>query len=99
VPCLVRADCDDAGEVSLAENVARIAMHPANQVVAFTKLAEVGQSVSSVAARFGLSERRVEQRLRLGNAAPELLDTYRADEIDLEVLKAFARCKSRMVNC
>ena len=32
----------------------------------------------------------VEQRLRLGNAAPELLDAYRANEIDLEVLKAFA---------
>ena len=90
VPCLVRADGDDAGEVSLAENVARIAMHPADQVVAFTKLVQAGQSVSSVAARFGLSERLVEQRLRLGNAAPELLDAYRADEIDLEVLKAFA---------
>ena len=37
-----------------------------------------------------VSERVVEQRLRLGNAAPELLDAYRADEIDLEVLKAFA---------
>ena len=90
VPCLVRTDGDDAGEVSLAENVARIAMHPADQVVAFTKLVQSGQSVSSVAARFGLSERLVEQRLRLGNAAPELLDAYRADEIDLEVLKAFA---------
>ena len=90
VPCLVRADGDDAGEVSLAENVARIAMHPADQVVAFTKLVQAGQSVSSVAARFGLSERLVEQRLRLGNAAPELLDAYRNDEIDLEVLKAFA---------
>ena len=65
-------------------------MHPADQVVAFTKLVQAGQSVSSVAARFGLSERLVEQRLRLGNAAPELLDAYGADGIDLEVLKAFA---------
>ena len=68
----------------------RIAMHPADQVVAFTKLVQSGQSVSSVAARFGTSERIVEQRLRLGDAAPELLDAYRADGIDLEVLKAFA---------
>ena len=91
VPCLVRADGDvEPGEISLAENVVRIAMHPADQVVAFTKLVQSGQSVSSVAARFGLSERLVEQRLRLGNAAPELLDAYRADGIDLEVLKAFA---------
>ena len=78
VPCLVRDSDVEPAEVSLAENVVRIAMHPADQVVAFTKLAEAGQSISSIAARFGLSERLVEQRLRLGNAAPELLDAYRA---------------------
>ena len=55
-----------------------------------SELTEAGQSVSSIAARFGLSERLVEQRLRLGNAAPDLLDAYRADAFDLEVLKAFA---------
>ena len=90
VPCQVRAGDADPAELSLAENVIRIAMHPADQVVAFSKLADAGQSVSAIAARFGASERIVEQRLRLGNAAPELLDAYRADEIDLEVLKAFA---------
>ena len=89
VPCLIAADPDIAGELSLAENVVRIAMHPADQVTAFTKLADAGLSVAAIAARFGMSERLVEQRLRLGNAAPELLDAYRADEIDLEVLKAF----------
>ena len=90
VPCQVRSGDAESGEISLAENVVRVAMHPADQVVAFTSLARAGQQVSSIAARFGLSERLVEQRLRLGNAAPELLDAYRADEIDLEVLKAFA---------
>ena len=90
VPCQVRDGDTESGEVSLAENVMRVPMHPADQVVAFTKLVQAGQPVSSIAARFGASERVVEQRLRLGNAAPELLDAYRADEIDLEVLKAFA---------
>ena len=90
VPCLVAADPDMAGELSLAENIIRIAMHPADQVVAFTKLADAGLSVAVIAARFGTSERLVEQRLRLGNVAPDLLDAYRADEIDLEVLKAFS---------
>ena len=90
VPCQVRSDDVEPGEISLAENVVRIAMHPADQVTAFAKLVQAGQSVSAIAARFGVSERIVEQRLRLGNATPELLDAYRADEIDLEVLKAFA---------
>ena len=90
VPCLVAADPAMAGELSLAENVVRIAMSPVDQVVAFTKLADAGLSVAVIAARFGTSERMVEQRLRLGNIAPDLLDAYRADEIDLEVLKAFS---------
>ena len=90
VPCQIRSGDVEPAELSLAENVVRVAMHPADQVVAFSKLVQAGQPVSSIAARFGVSERMVEQRLRLGNAAPELLDVYRANEIDLEVLKAFA---------
>ena len=89
VPCLIATN-GDAGELSLAENVVRIAMHPADQVVAFSELAGSGVTVAAIAARFGVSERIVEQRLRLGNAAPELLDAYRAEAIDLETLKAFA---------
>ncbi len=90
VPCQVLPGEVDADEISLAENVVRIAMHPADQVVAFTKLAEAGQTVASIAARFGASERTVEQRLRLGGVAPDLLHALRAGEIDLEILKAFA---------
>ena len=89
VPCKIAAN-GNAGELSLAENVVRIAMHPADQVVAFSQLAKSGATVAAIAARFGVTERLVEQRLRLGNAAPELLDAYRADEIDLETLKAFS---------
>ena len=90
VPCMVVDDTASSSELSLAENVVRIAMHPADQVTAFTTLAESGITVSSIAARFGISERLVEQRLRLGNAAPELLDAYRNGAIDLETLKGFA---------
>ena len=89
VPCKI-APNGNAGELSLAENVVRIAMHPADQVVAFAALAGAGVTVAAIAARFGVSERTVEQRLRLGNAAPELLDAYRAENIDLETLMAFA---------
>ena len=89
MPCKIAAN-GNAGELSLAENVVRIAMHPADQVVAFSQLAKSGATVAAIAARFGVTERLVEQRLRLGNAAPELLDAYRADEIDLETLKAFS---------
>ena len=65
-------------------------MHPADQVEAFRRLADAGSTAAAIAARFGVSERTVEKRLRLGNAAPVLLEAYRADEIDLDTLMAFA---------
>ena len=52
-------------------------------------MAEAGVTVAAIAARFGLAERLVEQRLRLGGVAPELLDAYREQEMDLDTLKAF----------
>ncbi len=90
VPCRIVGNGAIDSELSLAENVIRVAMHPADQVQAFGTLADAGASVADIAARFGVSERIVEQRLRLGNAAPEILNSYREGEIDLETLKAFA---------
>ncbi len=90
VPCLMVDNAARESELSLAENVVRVAMHPADQVQAFGALAEAGASVADIAARFGVPERTVEQRLRLGNAAPELLDAYREGDMDMDTLMAFA---------
>ena len=90
VPCRVVDDTAPESELSLTENVVRAAMHPADQVEAFAGLADGGATVADIAVRFGVAERLVEQRLRLGNAAPVLLDAYREGDIDLEVLTAFA---------
>ena len=90
VPCHMIGGIVAAEEVSLAENSVRAAMHPADQVEAFRRLADAGSTADAIAARFGVSERTVEKRLRLGNAAPVLLEAYRAGEIDLETLMAFA---------
>ena len=90
VPCRMIGSIVAAEEVSLAENSVRAAMHPADQVEAFRRLADAGSTAAAIAARFGVSERTVEKRLRLGNAAPVLLQAYRAGEIDLDTLMAFA---------
>ena len=90
VPCRVDGSDTPPGELSLAENVVRVAMHPADQAEAFGRLAAGGASASAIAARFGVSERVVAQRLRLGNAAPALLDAYRAGALDLDTVQAFA---------
>ena len=90
VPCRVDTGDTPPAELSLAENVVRVAMHPADQAQAFGRLAAGGASAAAIAARFGVSERVVAQRLRLGNAAPALLDAYRAGALDLDTVQAFA---------
>ena len=89
VPCLV-VDNDAAGESSLAENAVRIAMHPADQVVAFSRLAAEGATSEQIAARFGVAERTVQKRVRLGSLPAEIIDAYRARRINADTAEAFA---------
>ncbi len=89
VPCLL-VDKDAATESSLAENVVRIAMHPADQVVAFSKLAADGATAEQIAARFGVAERTVQKRVRLGGLPDEVLAAYREGRINTDTAEAFA---------
>ena len=90
IPCIVASSDTPAEEISLAENTVRLAMHPADQVTAFSKLLDAGASVSEVATRFGVSQRLVKQRMRLGNVAPEIIQAYRDERLDMETLQAFS---------
>jgi ParB family chromosome partitioning protein len=90
IPCLLTAGEIDPAELSLAENVVRAPMHPADQFEAFKSLIEGGASVADVAARFGIAESTVARQLKLGRLSPVILDAYRNGEIDLEDAQAFA---------
>jgi len=90
VPCRVLHRTDDATEISLTENVVRAPMHPADQFEAFRDLIDAGSSVADVAARFGISETAVKQRLKLARVTPQVFDAYRAGELTLEQVQAFA---------
>lgn len=89
IPCTLREGTGDDLEVSLAENVIRAAMHPADQFEAFRQIIDDGASVPEVAARFGIAESTVNKRLRLGRLSPVILSAYRAEDIDLEQAMAF----------
>ena len=89
VPCLV-VDGDAAAESSLAENVVRIPMHPADQVVAFSRLAREGATAEQIAARFGVAERTVQKRVRLGGLPDEIIDAYRDGRVNADTAEAFA---------
>jgi ParB family chromosome partitioning protein len=81
----------NAHEISLAENVIRSAMHPADQFEAFAKLHnEEGMAAEDIAARFGVTPTVVRQRLKLGAIAPALMQAYRDAELNLDQLTAFA---------
>jgi len=94
VPCQVVTE-ERALEMSLAENTVRLGMHPADEFEAFATLAGQGEPAAAIAARFGADEKHVLQRLKLGNAAPELLKEYRDGHITLDALMAFTLTDDR----
>jgi ParB family chromosome partitioning protein len=89
VPCMVVENHAISTELSLAENVVRAPMHPADQFEAFNALAEQGESPADIAARFGISELAVAQRLKLGRLSPVILEAYRDGQLTLEAAQAF----------
>ena len=89
VPCRVMSQ-EEAQEASLAENTIREAMHPLDQFSAFQALADEGRDVAEIAARFGVTETVVRQRMRLARVSPKLLQAYGAGDMTLEQLQAFA---------
>lgn len=90
VACTLATDAVEPAELSLAENVMRVPMHPADQFEAFRKLIDDGASVTDVAARFGVSDNLVLKRMKLGRLSPVILAAYRENEIGLEEAQAFA---------
>jgi len=88
IACEVRSG-EDATEISLAENVGQLTMHPADQYDAFKALADQGNGPEEIAARFGCSPMMVKQRLKLASVDPRLMAAYRNEELDLDQLMAF----------
>ena len=89
IPCQI-IEGDNVTEISLAENAMQCPMHPADQFEAFAELHRQQMSVEDIAGRFGVSPAIVTQRLKLGAVSPGLMAVYRAGEMNLDQLSAFA---------
>ena len=87
VPCLLVPDAS-ARTVSLAENLLREQMHPADQFEAFAALVKEGRPIEDIAGDFGVSPLTVQRRLKLANVSPRLMADYRAGAVTLEQLMA-----------
>jgi ParB family transcriptional regulator, chromosome partitioning protein len=90
IPCRVLAAEANATEISLAENTIRQQMHPADEFEAFLALIEDGMHSADIAARFGVTETVVQQRLKLARVSPAIIKAYRRGDITLAHVMAFA---------
>jgi ParB family transcriptional regulator, chromosome partitioning protein len=93
VPVLIE-DAGQGVETSLAENIQRVAMNPADEYTAFTIIfdqlnGERGERIEHICKRFGKTRLFVEQRLRLGQLHPTILEALRTDKITLAQAMAF----------
>jgi len=76
--CVVdSANNADASGISLAENLIRAPMHPADQFEAFKTLIDSGKSVGDVAAQFNIKPIVVLRSLKLANVHPSFIELYR----------------------
>jgi len=79
----------EAAALSLAENVHREPLHPADEFEGFKRMIDGGESIEDTAAAFGVDPVVVQRRLRLANAEPSFIELFRAgDEMDLDQLMA-----------
>lgn len=90
VNCNVIEPGNSAHEASLAENIAREAMHPVDEFLAFKQLADEGHPVAAIADRFGATEKHIIQRLKLASVSPNLLEQHRAGKATLEQMQVLA---------
>lgn len=89
LPCGILEEGDDADaiEVSMLENLARVAPDEVSQWEAFVKLVKAGRSEAEIAATFAFEPQAVKRILALGNLLPRVRTLYRAGDIDQTTVK------------
>lgn len=88
IPCHVVA-LEQGIEVSLAENVQRVAMDAMDEVDAYAALVAAGVTADDVARRFGVTRRHVDQRLALAGLSPKIKAAWKRGDVSLEAARAF----------
>ncbi|KUR75200.1 ParB/RepB/Spo0J family partition protein [Novosphingobium sp. Fuku2-ISO-50] len=84
-----------AREISLAENLIREAMTPADEARAYRDIVDGGADAEAVARRFGVTVRHVQGRLRLADLAEPIFAALTAGEITLDVAMAYGSTGDR----
>ncbi len=88
VPCSIKSE-NEITALSLAENVARVKMHPADEFMAFNKLIEQGRTIQEVAHQFGTTQINVKKRMKLACLCPDIIEYFKAGKLTLDQVIAF----------
>lgn len=89
VHVIVSAESDaDAYESSRSENLQRLPETPVEEFRAFAKMAE-SKTPREIAAVFGITEKRVQQRLKLAALHADVVAALEAGKISMEAAQAF----------
>jgi ParB family chromosome partitioning protein len=91
VPIIVRQENDaDARDTSLITNIVRTGMHPVDEAEAFAHLVKDGRTPAAIATAYGIDEKRVHQRLALGEKlSPKIKRLWRDNKIDDDAAQGF----------
>jgi ParB family transcriptional regulator, chromosome partitioning protein len=97
VPCIVMEAGDDATaiEASLTENIAHLPMDEIDQYKAFQSMRDQGLDVGEIAARFGVTERLVNQRLAIAGIIEPILNAYRREQVGPDTLQILTMATPR----
>lgn len=76
--------------VSETENSKRENMHPADQIAAFAKMSETGDTAAQIGSVLGYTTKHVHKCLSLAGMAPALLAELAEDSINLDQLQALS---------
>lgn len=89
LPCVVVAPGDDAHalDISLAENLTQLPMNPLAQYEAFAALLKLKMPLADIAARYGVTERIVQQRLAMAALIPALKQEIQKSDIGLQEIQ------------
>ncbi len=93
IPCHV-VTAEQGVEVSLAENVQRVAMDAMDEVDAYAALVAEGATADDVARRFGVTRRHVDQRLALAGLSPRIKTAWKRGDVTLDAARAFCLVES-----
>ncbi len=82
----------DGLNASMVENLSQEPMHPADEFLAFERLAAKGNTPEQIAKTYGCTVLHVKRRMKLASVHPELFQQFRDGKIRLDQIIALASC-------